>query len=381
MTTIESSPKVDNPYLTGVLAPVQSETTAVDLAVPGDIPEHLDGRYLRNGANPAAEVDADLHHWFAGDAMVHGLALQGGKARWYRNRWVRTPTVCKTLGESVRPPRKLRAGLTVVGPNTNVITHAGRTLALIEAGGANYELTDDLDTTGTWDADGTLFGGYTAHPLRDPITAELHAVSYSVARGNTVQYSVIDTAGRARRTVDIEVAGAPMMHAFSLTEKYVVIYDLPVTVDPGEMTALMVPRWLQRPARLVLQSLIGKLRMPGPIEAQINRRTMRFDQLPFSWDDNYPARIGVMPRDGGNSDVRWFNIEPCYVFHPLNAYSEMRDGNEILILDVIHNQRMFDRERRGPADGHPTLDRWTLNLTTGAVHTDVAMTELRSSRG
>ena len=29
-----------------------------------------------------------------------------------------------------------------------------------------------------------------------------------------MQYSVIDTAGRARRTVDIEVSGSPMMHDF-----------------------------------------------------------------------------------------------------------------------------------------------------------------------
>ncbi len=44
---------------------------------------------------------------------------------------------------------------------------------------------------------------------------------------------------------------------------------------------------------------------------------------------DYPARIGVMPREGGNGDVRWFDIEPCYVYHPLNAYSEIRDGTEI----------------------------------------------------
>ena len=77
-------------------------------------------------------------------------------------------------------------------------------------------------------------------------TGELHAVSYSFARGRTVQYSVIDTNGRARRTVDIEVTGSPMMHDFSLTDKYVVIYDLPVTFDPVQVMPRTVPRWLQR---------------------------------------------------------------------------------------------------------------------------------------
>ena len=55
-----------------------------------------------------------------------------------------------------------------LGANTNVLTHAGRTLALVEGGVANYELTDELDTVGTCDFDGTLTGGYTAHPHRDP---------------------------------------------------------------------------------------------------------------------------------------------------------------------------------------------------------------------
>jgi carotenoid cleavage dioxygenase len=77
-----------------------------------------------------------------------------------------------------------------------------------------------------------------------------------------------------------------------------------------------------------------------------------------------------MPREGGNKDIRWFDIEPCYVYHPLNAYSEMRDGSEVLVLDVVRYSRMFDRDLRGPGDSRPTLDRWTINLTTGAVTTE-----------
>jgi carotenoid cleavage dioxygenase len=195
-------------------------------------------------------------------------------------------------------------------------------------------------------------------------------VSYSATRGRTVQYSVIDTEGRARRTIDIEVAGAPMMHAFSLTDRYVVIYDLPVTWDPAMLAALVAPRALRLPLELALRSMLGKVRTPGPLEIQMNRLTKRFDTLPFAWNDKYPSRIGVMPRDGGAADVRWFDVEPCFVFHPLNAYSEMQDGVEVLTLDVVRNDRMFVREHRGPADGHPRLDRWTVNLTTGAVRTE-----------
>ena len=369
MTSLQTA-ESRNPYLEGFLAPVGAEVTATDLEVTGHIPEHLHGRYLRNGPNPAAEVDPATYHWFTGDGMVHGVALRDGKACWYRNRWVRSPAVCTTLGEPAPDRIDPRAGMLSVGANTNVLTHAGKTLALIEAGVANYELTDELDTVGTCDFDGTLPGGYTAHPHRDPATGELHAVSYSFARGRTVQYSVIDTKGHARRTVDIEVSGSPMMHDFSLTDKYVVVYDLPVTFDPVQVMPASVPRWLQLPARLVMQSVVGRVRVPSPIAAMANRDTRRSVGLPYAWNPNYQARIGVMPREGSNQDVRWFDIEPCYVYHPLNAYSEIRDGAEVLVLDVVRYSRMFDRDRRGPGESPPTLDRWTINLTTGAVGTE-----------
>ena len=370
MSIVDSSARIANPYLQDVMAPVLTEVTGFDLQVTGQIPEHLHGRYLRNGPNPVAEVDPATYHWFSGDAMVHGLALGDGKALWYRNRWVRTPAVSRALGEARIRAVDPRAGMLAVGPNTNVLTHAGRTLSLVEAGCANYELTEELDTVGTCDFDGTLYGGYTAHPHRDPETGELHAVSYSFARANTVQYSVIGTDGRATRTVDIEVTGAPMMHDFSLTERYVVIYDLPVTFDPVTMAPRAAPRWLQRPARMVLEAMVGNVKVPGPIQVQLNRNTKTVDTMPFAWNPSYPARIGVLPRGGTNEHVRWFEIEPCYVFHPLNAYSERRDDEALVVLDVIRNERMFDRGRHGPNEGHPTLDRWTINLTTGAVHTE-----------
>jgi carotenoid cleavage dioxygenase len=368
--TAAQTVKSRNPYLEDFLAPVSAEVTATDLPVTGHLPEHLDGRYLRNGPNPVAEVDPSTYHWFSGDAMVHGVALRDGKACWYRNRWVRTAHVSAALGEPEPAGLNPRAGMLSVGPNTNVLTHAGQTLALVEGGGANYRLTEDLDTVGPCDFDGTLAGGFTAHPHRDPATGELHAVSYSFTRGRTVQYSVIDTQGRARRTVDIEVSGSPMMHDFSLTDKYVVIYDLPVTFDPVQVLPTNVPRWLGLPARLVMQSLIGRVRIPGPMTTMINRNREPMNRMPYRWDDSYPARIGVMPREGGNDDVRWFDIEPCYVYHPLNAYSESRDGAEVLVLDVVRYSRMFDRDLRGPGDSRPSLDRWTINLSTGAVTTE-----------
>jgi carotenoid cleavage oxygenase len=320
-------------HLEDQYAPLTEEHTLTDLPVAGVIPDYLDGRYLRNGPNPIGEIDPELYHWFVGDGMVHGIRIRDGKAEWYRNRWVRGPLAAKALGE--REPVG-HYGFSPVGANTNVIEHAGKTLALVESGLASYELTPELDTVGVCDFDGTLTGGYTAHPLRDPQTGELHAVSYSMHGGNQVQYTVIGVDGRVRRSVDVTVTGSPMMHSFSLTQRYVVFYDLPVTFDAHQAASM---------------GILDPIAAQHPWPKDSDRR------FPYSWNPDYPARVGVMPRDGGNDDVRWFEVQPCYVFHPLNAY----DDGETIVADVVRHPTTFDGVR--PPAGPPTMDRWTIDLS------------------
>lgn len=71
--------------------PVFDEVTVLSdqLEVKGTIPPELSGRYIRNTANPQTGW---TEHWFIGDGMLHGIELQNGKATWYRNRYVRTPS-------------------------------------------------------------------------------------------------------------------------------------------------------------------------------------------------------------------------------------------------------------------------------------------------
>jgi len=317
-----------NRYLQDNFAPVTEELTALDLDVTGRIPDHLDGRYLRTGPNPASDPGPG-YHWFVGEGMVHGVRLEGGRARWYRNRWVRP------RGDDF-------------APNTNVLEHAGRTLALVEAGAQPYELTHDLETVGPCEL-GTVTGGYTAHPHEDPVTGELHAISYCWSRGNLVDYSVVGTDGRVRHQAEIEVTGSPMIHDCALTEHYVVVYDLPVTFDL-EMVSGGPPRPLRHlptTDRLIDQTL----------------RTGTTRPMPYSWDADYPARIGLLPREGSGGDVRWFEIDPCYVFHTLNAYEEGTD----VVIDVVRHDRMFATDFTGPNEGPAYLTRFTVDTVAGKV--------------
>ena len=66
------------------------EVEAFDLEVRGALPPELSGLYVKNSSNPPR---SDSPHWFFGDGMVHGVRLAGGKAQWYRNRFIETPNI------------------------------------------------------------------------------------------------------------------------------------------------------------------------------------------------------------------------------------------------------------------------------------------------
>lgn len=302
MTTYDPTP-----YITGNFAPVFDEVTAHNLPVVGRIPDELEGRFLRNGPNPRTTPEAENHHWFMGDGMVHGLRLGGGKAQWYRNRYV-------SPGE--------------FGPNTNVIGHAGKTLAIVESGPKPVELDDELNHVGPTDLGG-LPSGYTAHPKIDPLTGELHAVCYHWPdMVDKVHYVVIGPDGSVTKSVAVETPTMPMIHDMALTQTYAVVMDLPVAVN-------------------------FELAMAG-------------DPFPLSWHHDYNARLGLVPRTATSGDeVIWCEIDPCFAYHPLNSY-DTDDGR--IIIDICEYDSMFDRDRNGPfGDSNPRLARWTVDPSSQSV--------------
>jgi carotenoid cleavage dioxygenase-like enzyme len=313
MTSIDESIPT---HLRGNGRPVTEEVTLHDLAVTGAIPPELDGRYLRNGANPLTGMSA---HPFFGDGMIHGVRLRDGKAEWYRNRYVRTPFIEHPEIDILDPA--VMMDMTSSKANTSVFGHAGRILAL-EEGHFPYVLDGDLGTVGPLDFGGALTGSFTAHPKICPVTGELLAFGYS-AFEPYLRYLRVSADGQLVQTEDITVGGPTMMHDFNVTQNHVIFMDLPAVFD---------------------------------LELAIR------GEMPITWSDTYPARLGVMPRTGTDADVRWYDINPCYVFHPMNAYE---DGDRI-VLDVARMSHVWrDSMMDFPM---PELWRWTIDTTTGKVH-------------
>lgn len=310
-----------HPYLTGIHTPMTEEYTLEKLRVDGRIPEALSGRYLRNGPNPALPPDPASYHWFTGAGMVHGIRIEGGKAQWYRNRWVRGEEACARLGEPV-PPGPRAEGFDA--PNTNVVGLAGRTFAIVEAGGKPVEMSDTLDTIAHNPFDGTLEGPYSAHPHRDPFTGETHAITYRGDEANKVWHVVLDEHAHVVREEAVAVRDGPSIHDCAITENYVLVFDLPVTLS--------------------MKALLAGYRFP------------------YAWNAAHPARVGLLPRKGSGSDIVWVPVEPCYVFHPANAF-ETADGK--VIVDVVAHDTMFARSKRGPDSERSRMERWTIDPAAG----------------
>ena len=333
-----------NPFLRGNFAPWRLEGTAVDLEVVGELPRDLNGTFYRNGPNPAYEPRG-RYHWFDGDGMIHAITLRDGRAA-YRNRWV--------LSDGLREERAAGAalypGLLDISPNeaprfkvtanTNIVFHAGKLLALVEAALPTQMAPESLATIGLYDFAGKLSGAMTAHPKLDPETGEMLFFGYSPFPPY-LQYYVADRNGALVRSEVIDIAWPTMMHDFAITREHVIFILCPLVFSFDNLAAT---------------------------------------GLPFAWEPERGTRIGVMPRSGGNADVRWYETDASYVFHPMNAYAE----NGTIVLDVSrYNVLRFmePASARDPAIGDrdaARLHRWRIDLRPGG---GIASTPLDDTGG
>lgn len=302
----------DKPFwLSGNFAPTFEEVTATDLTVTGSIPPELSGRYFRNGANPQT---GESPHWFLGNGMIHGVELKDGKANWYKNRYVRTPMLEDAQADAMASLDDRAKSLA----NTHIIAHAGKILALEEAHWP-FEVSPELDTVGAYDFNGKLQTGMTAHPKICAETGELLFFAYGMMPPY-MTYHRASADGELVQSEVIEVKGATMVHDFNVTRNHVIFMDLPLVWN--------------------FENMAGG--------------------LPIQWSDDYGARLGVMPRNGTNADVKWYDIDPCYVYHPLNAYE---DGDDI-VVDVC---RMAHSMKPGVKEVPAVLHRWTIHQNSGKV--------------
>ncbi|MBI1400195.1 carotenoid oxygenase family protein [Hyphomonas sp.] len=299
-------------HLRGNWAPLQDERTDGALEVEGSIPPELNGTYIRTGPNPKSGSSA---HWFLGDGMVHGIRLKGGKAEWYRNRFVRTPSITEPKAPPVRGDLRRGTG------NTHVLAHGKQILCLNESAWP-WMIDQDLNTVGCQNYQGKLPCSMTAHPKVCPETGELLAFSYFSFRPPYLHYIRVGADGELKQVEGIDIPNMVMMHDFSITRNYAIFLDLPLVFNPALLASGM----------------------------------------PFKFDAKAGARVGVMPRNGTARDMRWLEIPPCYVFHTVNSYE---DGRRI----IMHVSKMVSAFGADSNDysNVARLWKWTIDLDKGTI--------------
>jgi carotenoid cleavage dioxygenase-like enzyme len=314
---------------TGLLEPMRSEDD-FDLKVVGRTPDALAGAYYRNGPNPQFDPQGPYFP-FLGDGMIHAFFLEpnkdGGRAR-YRNRWIRTPkwhaenTAGRLLFHGFGTPDPSATDVNPGPANIHIVYHAGKLMALGEHN-EPFELDPQDFERGRFINTG---GKRTAHPKIDPETGEMLWFAYFAGPeplSNLIDYGVTDKSGNVTRRDRFAGPYAAIIHDFMVTRNYVMFPISPLTGDP--------------------------------------ERAMK-GLPPLAWEPTKGAFVGVMKRDADVDSIRWFEIEPQFFLHTMNAWE---DGEK------IHCEVTEFPQPPGPltkADGSPggfteaRLARWTIDL-------------------
>ncbi|MGK0223503.1 MAG: carotenoid cleavage dioxygenase-like enzyme [Limisphaerales bacterium] len=325
-----------NPHLTGNNAPQYSEITADEMEVVGAIPSDLSGNFLRVGPNPYYVPNEARYHIFDGDGMIHGVHITNGQAT-YRNRFIET----EGLAEERKEGKWLFPGLNMFGDslakgemprtkntgNTAMVFHNDQLYALME-GGTPYRISlPDLATEGECDFGGTVTHNFTAHPKVDVQSGEMITFGYGVMPP-FLSYSVISPQGTASHHTELTIPKPIMMHDCAITENYTIFPDLPLVFD------------------------LEKMISGGGF---------------VNWDPENGSRIGIVPRQGDDSSIRWFDIEESFLFHVANAWEE---GPEVVFQACRSNRGgITASEDTDMREQLGQLYEWRFNMEDGSVST------------
>ena len=340
----------DHPYRTGAWTPNRREWDAEGLEVEGELPADLAGVYLRNTENPV-HPSIGQYHPFDGDGMLHALRFEDGRAS-YCNRFVRTDgfraeqeaggplwTGLLDLPEhSVREDGWGARGRMKDASSTDVVVHNGLALSTFYQCGDVYQLDPTtLEDRGKapWVAGFPSPTGVSAHPKLDERTGELLVFGYG-KEWPYLHYGVVGPDGALVHAIDVPLPGPRLPHDLAFTERYTIFNDLPLYWAPGLLAqGVHLPRW----------------------------------------HPDQPSRFGIVPRYGATDEIRWFEAEPTYVLHWINAYE---DGDEVVVDGFFqHNpspKKVDGAPRMVTAYRHIDLEqldarphRWRFDLRTGTT--------------
>lgn len=285
------------------LTALDDETTVDELPLAGELPTWLSGSLLRTGPATWQAGRTRLRHWFDGLAMLHRFTIADGSVS-YANRYLdsRTRRASNSAGEltygqfATDPCRSIFQRVqalfsteTTDNANVNIARLGERFTALTESAIPVEFDRRTLQAAGVpHRAPGQLT---TAHPHYERGTGAM--LNYAAKLGRRSSYRLYRVDERGTDVLaSIPVRRPSYMHSFGMTERWFVLVEFPLVVNP---------------ARLALsgQPFIENYR----------------------WEPERGTRITLVDRQTGEVGPRW-TTEPFFAFHHVNAYD---DGEDVVV--------------------------------------------------
>jgi beta,beta-carotene 9',10'-dioxygenase len=334
---------------------LEREVTIDRLALVGELPPWLAGSLLRTGPAKFEVGERSMRHWFDGLAMLHRFTIADGGIS-YANRFLqsRAYRAANERGElaysefATDPCRSLfKRVQTLFSPaetitdnaNVNVAPLGERFIAMTETPLPVEFDPRTLRSAGVhpYKAPGALT---TAHPHLDRATGGMLNYAAKLGARSSYRFFAVAPSPDGERRVKPRVIGSvsvkepAYMHSFGLTERWLVLAEFPLVVNPLAL------------------ALSGRPFIEN-----------------YRWKPRLGTRFTLVDRRSGQT-VGGFRTEACFAFHHVNAYE---DSDQVVVdlcafkdASVIEDLYL-DRLRAGTPVPSTELTRFRLDLRDRSV--------------
>jgi beta,beta-carotene 9',10'-dioxygenase len=336
------------------------EVTCERLPVEGAVPGWLEGSLLRTGPAKFEVGERKYRHWFDGLAMLHRFSFEDGRVS-YANKYLQSAaykmaeeTGKISYAEFATDPcrsifKRVASAFTPLEPggngNVNISKIGDYFVALTEVPLPVEFDPKTLETLGVVRHDDGLAGQHcTPHPHYDAgRRMGINSITNFGAKSSYNIYGIKD--GDTKRTVigTVAVQQPGYIHSFGITERYIVLVEFPLVVNPLNIL------------------LSGKPFIEN-----------------FQWRPEQGTRFIVMSKDSGEV-VKSFESEAFFAFHHINAFER---GDEVIvdiatlpdnkIIDALYLDKLVGQSASVPPS---TFTRFTLSLNGGTIGSEIVSDE------
>lgn len=283
---------------------LNSEISRDELPLRGELPSWLSGSLLRTGPARWEVGQSRMRHWFDGMAMLHRFTLADGRVS-YANKFLDSKAYraaresnqieygefatdpCRSIFQRVQTLFSPRKGTD--NANVNIAQLGERFVSMTESPIPVEFDQQTLEWAGVpYRVPGQVT---TAHPHYDRDTGDM--LNYAVKMGRATEYKFYRVNERSTDVLaSVPVRQPAYMHSFGITERWFVLAEFPLVVNPAAFV------------------LSGKPFIEN-----------------YRWRPERGTRFTLIDRQTGAIGGR-FTGAACFAFHHVNTYE---DGNDVVV--------------------------------------------------